>query len=389
LYGADDDVERFAFFSKAALEFLLQSGKRPDVIHCHDWQTALVPVLLYEIYQKAGMEHQRVCFTAHNFSHQGLTGESVLWATGLCDPVRYFHHERLRDNLNPFALNLLKGGLVYSNFVTTVSPTHAWEASHQDQARGLGDTLQIHRHKFSGVLNGVDYDVWNPEIDPLIPQRYGPESLDDKYVNKHALRERFMLRNADKPIVAYIGRLDGQKGVHLIHHAIYYALAEGAQFVLLGSSPDPEINAHFWHQKHHLNDHPDVHLELQFSHELAHLVYAGSDLLVMPSMFEPCGLCQLVALKYGTVPIVRSCGGLGDTVLDRDHSAVPPGQRNGYVFEHVDHLALESAMARALDLWYRYPERFRALMLNGMRRDRSWARPGQDYLNIYDQIRHK
>ena len=109
----------------------------------------------------------------------------------------------------------------------------------------------------------------------------------------------------------------------------------------------------------------------------------------MPSMFEPCGLCQLVALKYGTVPIVRACGGLGDTVLDRDHSPVPPGQRNGYVLEHVDHLALESAMARALDLWCRYPERFRALMLNGMRRDRSWARPGQDYLNIYDQIRHK
>ena len=295
-------MDRFAFFSKAALEFLLMSGKRPDIIHCHDWQTALVPVLLYEMYQNTGMEHQRVCFTVHNFGHQGPAGESVLWATGLCDPERYFHRERLQDNFNPVALNLLKGGIVYSNFVSTASPSHAWEASYSDQGRGLGHTLHVHRYKFGGVLNGVDYDVWNPEVDPFIPRQYGPDSSDDKYVNKDALRERFMLRHADKPIVAYVGRLDGQKGVHLIHHAIFYALAEGTQFVLLGSSPDPEINAHFWHLKQYLNDHPDVHLELQFSHELAHLVYAGSDLLVMPSMFEPCGLCQLVALKYGTVP---------------------------------------------------------------------------------------
>ena len=389
LYGSHDDVERFAFFSKAALEFLLKSGKRPEIIHCHDWQTALVPVLLYEMYQHVGMADQRVCFTAHNFGHQGIADESILWATGLCDPGRFFDHERLQDNFNPAALNLLKGGIVYSNFVTTVSPTHAWEASHSEHGRGLGHTLYVHRYKFGGVLNGVDYEVWNPEIDSLIPQRYGPDSIEDKYVNKRVLREQFMLRHEYKPLVAYVGRLDGQKGVHLIQHAIFYALAEGAQFVLLGSSPDPAINGHFWHLKHCLNDHSDVHLELQFSPELAHLVYAGADLLVMPSMFEPCGLCQLVALKYGTVPIVRACGGLGDTVADRDHSWVSPEQRNGYVFEHVDHRALESAMARAIGLWYGYPQDFRYLMLNGMRCDRSWARPGQDYLNIYDYIEHK
>ena len=389
LYGSDDDVERFAFFSKAALEFLLKAGKRPEIIHCHDWQTALVPVLLYETYQHAGMGDQRVCFTAHNFGHQGIAGESILWATGLRDPGRFFHHDRLQDNFNHGALNLLKGGIVYSNFVTTVSPRHAWEASYSEQGRGLGQTLHVHRSKFGGVLNGVDYDVWNPEVDPLIPHRYGPDSIDGKYVNKRILRKRFMLRHEYKPIVAYVGRLDGQKGVHLIHHAIFYAVAEGAQFVLLGSSPDPAINGHFWHLKHYLNDHPDVHLELQFSPELAHLVYAGADLLVMPSIFEPCGLCQLVALKYGTVPIVRACGGLGDTVADRDYSCVASEERNGYVFEDVDQQALESAMARAIGLWYGYPEDFRYLMLNGMRSDRSWARSGQDYLNIYDYIKHK
>lgn len=389
LYGSPDDSERFAFFSKAALEFLWKSGKRPDVIHCHDWQTALVPVLLYETYQHIGMEHQRVCFTAHNFAHQGIAEESILWATGLRDPGRYFAQERLRDDFNPAALNLMKAGIVYSNFVTTVSPTHAWEVSHSDQGRGLGHTLHVHRHKFGGVLNGVDYDVWNPEIDPLIPQRYGPDAIDDKYVNKRVLREQFMLRHEYKPILAYVGRLDSQKGVHLIHHAIFYALAQGAQFVLLGSSPDPAINTHFWHLKHYLNDHPDVHLELRFCNELAHLVYAGSDLLVMPSMFEPCGLTQLVALKYGTVPIVRACGGLHDTITDRDDSWHPPEQRNGYVFHHTDHPAIESAMARAIGLWHGYPQDFRYLMLNGMRTDRSWAQPGQDYLNIYEYIRHK
>jgi starch synthase len=389
LYGSSDDDQRFAFFAKAALEFLLRSGKRPDVIHCHDWQTALVPVLLYEMYTHCGMGDQRVCFTVHNFSHQGITDESVLWATGLRDPGRYFADDRLRDNFNPAALNLMKAGIVYSNFVTTVSPTHAWEVSYSDQGRGLGHTLFLHQHKFGGVLNGVDYDMWNPEIDPLIPHCYGPDSIDGKYVNKRVLRERFMLGHEYKPIVAYVGRLDGQKGVHLVHHAIFYALAEGAQFVLLGSSPDPAISSHFWHLKHHLNDHPDVHLELQFSPELAHLVYAGSDLLVMPSMFEPCGLSQLVAMKYGTVPIVRACGGLGDTVVDRDHSADGTEERNGFVFHHSDHPALESAMARAIGLWHRYPRDFRYLMLNGMRADRSWAQPGQDYLNIYDHIRHK
>ena len=154
--------------------------------------------------------------------------------------------------------------------------------------------------KFGGILNGVDYSVWNPEIDGLIPSRYGPDWLDDKYANKQALRDRFWLRQDYKPIVAYIGRVDRQKGVHLIQHSIFYALAQGAQFVLIGSSPDPAIAAHFWHLKQHLNDNQDCHLELGFSVELAHLTYAGADLLVMPSMFEPCGLAQMIALKYGT-----------------------------------------------------------------------------------------
>src|SRR5450631_1449949 len=194
LYGSMDDVFRFAFLSKAALEFMLQSNKRPEVIHCHDWQTALVPVLLYEMYRDLGMGDQRVCYTVHNFGHQGVTGEAVLWATGLTRPHHFYDYDRLRDEFNPFALNVMKGGIVYANFVTTVSPQHTWEAMYSDQAMGLQHTLQVHQGKFGGVLNGVDYDVWNPEVDVLIPERYTPQTLDRKYVCKEGLRNRFWLR---------------------------------------------------------------------------------------------------------------------------------------------------------------------------------------------------
>jgi starch synthase len=283
----------------------------------------------------------------------------------------------------------MKGGIVYSNFITTVSPQHAWEATGSDQGMGLGHTLHLHRGKFGGVLNGIDYEVWNPEIDILIPSNYTAGTVERKYANKDALRDRLLLRKEYKPVIAYVGRVDRQKGVHLIEHAIFYALAQGAQFVLLGACPDPAVNDHFWQLKHHLNDNPDCHLEIGFDEGLAHLIYAGADLVVMPSLFEPCGLTQMIALKYGTVPIVRASGGLVDTVFDRDHSARHPDDRNGYVFHQLDNPALESAMARAIGLWYSCPGDFRQLMLNGMRQDHSWSWPGQHYLNIYDHIRCK
>lgn len=389
MYGSDDDATRFSFFSKAALEFLLQTGKRPDVIHCHDWETGLVPVLLYEMYQHAGMADQRVCYTIHNFRHQGVTGEDVLWATGLGRREHFFHPDRLGDDHAPWNLNLMKGGVVYSNFVTTVSPQHAGEARFTEQGHGLGHTVYRHQHKFGGVLNGVDYSMWNPEVDPFIPVRYGVDWLDLKYVNKQALRERFWLRHTFSPIVAYVGRLDQQKGLHLVEHALFHALSSGAQFVLLGQGLDPAVTARFAWLKHVFNDNPDVHLEIGYTEELAHLVYAGADIIVVPSMFEPCGITQTTALRYGTVPVVRAVGGLVDTVFDRDYSSRPFEQRNGYVFHQTDGLALESALNRALGLWFAYPEDFRALMVNGMRWDYSWARSGQDYLNIYDYIRHK
>jgi starch synthase len=389
-YGCDDDNMRFAFFSKAALEFLQQSNKKPDVIHCHDWQTGLVPVMLFEIYKHHGMEYQRVCYTIHNFKHQGIGGANILHATGLNREAYYFHYDRLQDNFNPFALNFMKGGIVYSNFVTTVSPHHAWEARYEGENYGLGHTLHLYQDKFRGVLNGIDYDVWNPEVDRYIPQPFNKDNLAGKAKSKQALRERLLLSDNDKPIIAFIGRLDAQKGVHLVHHAIYHALDRGAQFVLLGSATEAGINAHFRHEKQFLNDNPDVHLELGFNEELSHLIYAGADMIVVPSNYEPCGLTQMIGLKYGTVPIVRGVGGLVNTVFDWDYDQDRlPEQRNGFVFYQSDYTALESAMNRAIDLWYQNPEAFRQLVIQGMNYDYSWNYPGKEYLEIYELIRHQ
>jgi starch synthase len=388
-YGFPDEYMRFAFFTKAAMEYMLKAGKRPDVIHCHDWQTGLAPVLLYEVYKFHGMGNQRVCYTIHNFKHQGVAGENALWATGLCRPDYYYNHHRLQDDFNPSAVNFMKGGIVYSNFITTVSPQHAWETRYTDQGYGLGHTLHVHGGKYDGILNGVDYDVWNPEIDHRIPHRYNMGSIQEKYRNKEALRHRFLLRDSYKPIIAYVGRLDNQKGIHLIRHALFYALHNGAQFVILGSSPEHGIGRYFWHLKSYLNENPDCHLELCFDNDLVHLVYAGADMIVTPSLFEPCGLVPMIAQKYGTVPIVRAIGGMCDTVFDRNHSGKPHHERNGFVFHQTDYGAIESAMHRAIGLWYSCPEDFRQLMLNGMRYDYSWNHPGQRYLGIYDYIRHK
>ncbi len=385
LYGDGDDSERFAFFSRAALEFLLKSGKQPDIIHCHDWQTGLVPVLLYETYQGLGLSHPRVCYTLHNVGHQGVTGEHVLRQAGL-SPQALITPERLMDQGQAGAVNLMKGGIVYSNFVTTVSPRYAGEIRYTDLGHGLQHILGVHGEKFGGVLNGLDYNVWNPETDEHIPHRYGLDALAEKFKNKEALRHRLLMRDEFKPIISVVSRLDRQKGSALIKHAVHYALSNHCQFVLLGAASEAAINAEFWALKHQLNDHPDCHLEIGYDEELAHLIYAGSDMIVIPSIYEPCGLTQMIAMKYGVVPIVRNTGGLADTVHDANYSDKEFRDRNGYVFQDYTEGALESAMGRAIGLWHRFPDYFRQLRLNGMRCDYSWNHPGEHYLNIYRHI---
>ena len=387
-YGFPDEARRFAFFSKAALEFLLQAGKRPAVIHTHDWQTALVPVLLYEIYAGAGLGDSRVCHTIHNFRHQGVSGPEILHATGLDRPEHFCAPDRMGD-IGEQAVNFTRGAILYANFVTTVSPHHAWEVRHTDLGCGLGHVLHQHQGKFGGILNGLDYGMWNPETDPHIAAPYGLAHPGGKAASTRALRERLLLRDGARPILAYVGRLDAQKGLHLIRHAIHYAIAHDAQFVLLGAGSEPGINEDFWREKRALNDNPDCHLEIGYDEELAHLVYAGADLLVMPSLYEPCGLTQMIALRYGTVPVVRAVGGLKDTVFDWDYAPLPRERRNGFVFEHPDPQGIESALRRALGLWHGEPALFRELARQGMAYDYSWRHPGGHYLDVYEFIRHK
>jgi starch synthase len=295
----------------------------------------------------------------------------------------------MQDDFNLSAINYTKGAITYANFVTTVSPQHAWEARHTDQGFGLGHCLHRHQNKFGGILNGLDYEVWNPTIDPLIPHPYTADRIEEKYRNKKALRDRLLLRDEYKPIIAYVGRLDTQKGVHLIRHGLFYSLWNGAQFVLLGSSPECGINDYFWHLKGYLNESPDCHLEIGYNEELAHLIYAGSDMILVPSLYEPCGLTQLIGLRYGTVPVVRGVGGLLDTVFDRDHSTKAPEDRNGFVFYQADYPAVESALLRSIRLWYDAPHDYRSLIRNGMRHDWSWNHSGRNYVNVYEHIRHK
>ena len=389
VYGNNDDLMRFAFFCEAALEYLLKSGKRPEVIHCHDWATGLVPVLLFEQYAAGGMGHCRVCYTIHNFKHQGSVGDAVLHATGLGNPGKYFSFDKMRDNNNGRALNLMKSGIVYSNFTTTVSPHYAWDARFGGQGFGMEPTLNAHHMKYGGIINGIDYEYWDPATDIHIPHHFSAADVDNKYKDKKALRDRFMLADSDKPIIAFVGRLDPQKGLDMVEHAIFYALSHRAQFVLLGNSPDNGINGHFWNLKRRTNDSPDCHLEIGFNEELAHLIYAGSDMMVVPSRFEPCGLTQLIALRYGSVPIVRAAGGLIDTVFDKDYSDKPIGQRNGYVFNDANNGAVSWALDRAISCYFAYPEHFRQLMINGMKTDYSWTEPAQHYREIYDFIREK
>jgi starch synthase len=390
VYGDWDDQLRFAFFSKAALEFLLKSGKRPDVIHCHDWQTGLVPVMLFEMYQFHGMENQRVCYSIHNFKHQGVWGEEILRATGLNRAEYYFKPGRLQDNANPMAINFMKGGIVYANYVNTVSPHHAWEARFTEIGCGLQPTLEAHQSKFGGILNGIDYGIWSPEVDDQIVMNYSIDDFENKAINKKALRERLLLRESDKPLVAFIGRLDQQKGMHQVHHALYYSLEREVQFVTLGSASEEAISEWFWHEKLFLNNNPDCHLEIGFDEALSHLIYAAADIIIVPSNYEPCGLTQIISLKYGTVPVVRGVGGLVNTIFDWDYDDTHTlAERNGFMFFQNDQIALESALSRALDLYNNEPELFSQLAKQGMACDYSWKRPGDQYVGVYEHIRHK
>lgn len=390
IYGHDNDIFCFTYFSRAALEFMFKTERRPEIIHAHDWGVALVPVIYYEIYNAMGWHDSRCVFTIHNNECQGLCwyGEKLLSMIGV-NFQSLFNHDKLRDDDKHNCINLMKGAIVYSNFITTVSPTFANEMKSSEGGRGMQHLLNKFSNKFGGVINGIDYDVWNPATDHKIKKHYSAENFTDKYENKKALREWLHLEDAWKPIVAVVTRLTNQKGLPLIKHAVRSALGMNAQFVMLGESPDGAVNGDFWNIKNSLGGNPHVHLWIGYHEELSHLIYAGADLFLVPSLFEPCGLTQLISLRYGTVPIVRRTGGLNDTVFDLDHSGRGLEGSNGYSFGDANTGALDDAMGRAINTWFNAPEVFQKLAINGMNFDYSWKQPAKDYENIYNYIRAK
>lgn len=394
-YGCEDDVERFLYFSRAVMEFMIKKSIQPDIIHIHEWQTAVIAPLYYEMYQALGYKRPKIVMTIHNFAYQGLCSPSDLDKIGL-NGTQLLKIEKLQDNNNPQLINLLKGGIVYSDFVTTVSPNYAKEVLSAPEGCGLEKTLVKYKAKFKGILNGIDYSYWNPEIDHFLPAHFSDRempankkdrnTLDKKAYIKKVLRERLMLSEEHRPIVGCIARLVPQKGIDLIKHTLLHIVAKGGQFVLLGSSPIPEINEEFQNLKHQFGENSHIHLFLHHQEDLAHLIYAGADMFIVPSLFEPCGLTQMIALKYGTVPVVRKTGGLADTIFDIDNSGKPLEETNGYTFDYPTAAGIDSAMDRAIQCWFHDPEKWRRLMIRGMRVDFSWNIPSNLYLEVYKSV---
>ncbi|XP_077250958.1 starch synthase 4 [Tasmannia lanceolata] len=385
LYGEHDDFKRFSYFSRAALELLLQAGKKPDIIHCHDWQTAFVAPLYWDVYAPRGFNSARICFTCHNFEYQGTAPASELASCGL-DVHQLNRPDRMQDNKDHGQVNPIKGAIVFSNIVTTVSPTYAQEVRTAEGGQGLHATLNSHYKKFVGILNGIDTDAWNPSTDTFISFQYSADDLQGKTDNKCAIRKHLKLSaDGTRPLVGCITRLVPQKGVHLIRHAMYRTLELGGQFVLLGSSPVPHIQREFEGIAIHFQSHPHIRLVLKYDEALSHSIYAASDMLIIPSLFEPCGLTQMIAMRYGSLPIARKTGGLNDSVFDIDDDTIPIQFRNGFTFSTPDEQGVNGALERAFNLYMKNTESWKELVQRDMKIDFSWDSSAEQYEELYEK----
>jgi len=362
-----DSLERFALLSRGALALAGELGA--DILHVNDWHTALAPVYLRAGLGPAGV---KTVLTIHNLAYQGVFPWARRTALGLPErDLEALEHEG--------KLNLLKGGILTADLLTTVSPAYAREIL--ERGEGLEPFLQARREGLVGVLNGVDYSVWDPETDLHLWANYSAEDPAGKAENKRRLQGELGLEPDPRaPLVGMISRLAEQKGFDLVMAAFDRMMALGIQFVLLGTG-DPRYEAFFRGAAGRYRGRAAA--LITFSEEWAHRIEAASDMFLMPSRFEPCGLNQMYSLRYGTVPVVRATGGLQDTVHDYDPAT---GQGNGFTFEEYTPEAMLSALRRAVDLYLRDPEAWQGLMLRGMREDHSWGASAREYLSLYRQL---
>ncbi|KUP06356.1 glycogen synthase [Bacillus coahuilensis m2-6] len=380
MYGHYDDGERFAFFTRAVLESFPHLDFYPDLVHCHDWHTAMVPFLLRTEYiHKPNYHFIKSLFTIHNLHFQGIFPKQVL-SELLMVPQWFYTHEHLEFYGN---MNFMKGALLASDYITTVSPTYRNEIMHPYFGEKLEGVLSTRKSDIVGILNGIDEDVYNPAIDENI-HPYSPSKLAGKTENKRKLQEELGLEvNLERPIISMVTRLTKQKGLELIQHVLEELLwTEDFQFVLLGTG-EYEFENFFRHVSYKYGNR--VSATIGFDEAFAHRIYAGSDIFLMPSKFEPCGLGQMIAMKYGTVPVVRETGGLNDTVFSYDELT---GDGNGFTFKNFNAHDMMHTVKRAL-AYYPQKEVWDKLIYRGMVKDFSWAQSAYRYNQLYEELRSR
>jgi starch synthase len=384
LYGTPlgdypDNDRRFIFFQRAVLETLKAFKIKPDIIHCHDWQTGLIPVYLKTLYAgDTNFKKTKSIFSIHNLGYQGNFPPDSLPTTGL--GWEQFKMERLEFYGK---VSFLKGGILDADAITTVSEHYAREILTKEFGCGMENILASRKNKLRGILNGLDYREWNPETDPDIVERFGPKTADRKIKNKIALQQENDLEpSAGTPLLGMVSRLDGPKGVEILLQALGSILQLGVQFVLLGSG-DEKYHRIF---RDFAKKNPDaMKVHIVFDSHMAKRIYAGCDMALFPSYSEPAGLGQLIALRYGTIPIAHATGGLADTI--REFHA-PSGEGNGFVFHNHTAEALAAAVKKAVES-FRNERNWKRLVQNALLADYSWTAAAKKYVHLYAPAGHK
>jgi len=373
LYGHYDDAERFAFFSRAVLEVIPHIGFTPDIIHCNDWQTALIPTYLNAFYRQDELYRNiKTVFTIHNIQYQGKYGHElttdVLGLPPECESLLDYDD----------CINFMKGAIQCADKVTTVSPTYSKEILNPYFSHGLDTILKEFTYKLTGIVNGIDTEVYNPETDPLIYKNFSASKMTGKAYNKKMLQQELVLpQEPNVPIIGIVTRLVKHKGIDLVKHVFEELLKADVQFAILGSG-EWEFET-FFHDM--AEKYPDkIGLKLGFNPQLAHRIYAGADIFLMPSQSEPCGLAQMVALRYGTIPIVRETGGLNDTITDSGD-----GEGNGFTFKTYNAHDMENTIWRAL-AGYSDKKGWNVLRKRAMNCDNSWGASANAYIKLYKEM---
>lgn len=367
IYGYDDDVKRFALFSRAVPQVAARLGFVPDIVHANDWHSGALPMILQQGWHLPnGFPGLPSVYTIHNVQYQGETdlGALLYWLR-LPGALRHSY-------LNHFGrANLMQAGAGFAERVTTVSSSYAEEIQRPEYGYGLDGTFRHLSHKLSGILNGLDISVWNPATDPVLPRTYNSTTLDDKRYAKLELCNHMNL-DPQRPLLGVVSRLVEQKGIDLVLEALPGLLAQDWNLLVLGTG-EPQLETALQAASHHHSGR--VSSYIGYDEALAHLIYAGADALAIPSRFEPCGLSQMIAMRYGTVPVARQTGGLADSI---DHG------RTGFLFEHATPTGLLWASGVAQDS-YHHKGRWHAMMKSAMNEDFSWKRAAEAYRELYQQ----